>query len=348
MSAPRSTLRRQHATSTSRTAASARRTPASKRRWASNVAFCYSDDVHLPFRLSAHTPVSREGSPCPRRSSAIYAPGMATARSRSMSTLARTPRVRSGPVRGTFDEAVAAPAFGTPTTARALGIPLRPELADRTLFRAPLAPAPSPSTTSRWVAPRVPPRGARRCPAMTPRCDAEPDWGLASKLSKSYELSSSSTCRRCSIGNTRRSSHKQSRRRPRCYFHVARRVWLNDPVFRAQFPDERDSADPRGDALRMGGRARAHRKSGGKARRCSLAPFAPNPKSRSRLHGVAALRPSCFRLRACEAVRGGVIMRAAGARLHRLLLAPSRDVLATERARVPQLGTSGPATGGAP
>jgi glycosyltransferase involved in cell wall biosynthesis len=199
------------------------------------IAFCDSDDVHLPFRLSAHAACLAQAP----RAAQVFSDlrtwdgGRITVES----TLRDSTR-SLGPVRGTFDEAVAR-CFAAPQRASELGVRLPPEFADRNVFRGHVPQLIAVDHIA-WGGASMFRRDALiAVGGHDPALRRWPDWGLASKLSKSYELVFLDVpvllYRQHGAQLT-----KQQDVGSRCYFHVAQTVWLNDPVFCAQFPDERD------------------------------------------------------------------------------------------------------------
>lgn len=238
------------------------------------VAFCDSDDVHLPWRLSSHAACLEKAPHAAQVFSDLrtWDGGQITIES----TL-RDPSRSLGPVRGTFDEAVAR-CFGPPQRARDLGIPLPPDLADRNVFRGRVPQLISVDHIAWGGASMYRREALVAVGGHDSALRRWPDWGLASKLSKSYELVYLDVpvllYRQHETQLT-----KQQDMGSRCYFHVAETVWLNDPVFCAQFPDERDRLTHEA-TLRMAG-VHVRAKEWGKAKELLARAIRANPKSRS-------------------------------------------------------------------
>lgn len=197
------------------------------------VAFCDSDDIHLPYRLSAHAALLDQAPRAAQVFSDLYT------WDGDRVTVDSTLRDRNlGPVRGTFDEAIAR-SFGAPRTARARGVPLPEELLDRNVFQGRVPQLIAVDHVA-WGGASMYRRDALvAVGGHDPALRRWPDWGLASKLSKSYELVFLDVpvilYRQHDAQLT-----KQSEVGARSYHRVAETVWLSDPVFCAQFPDERD------------------------------------------------------------------------------------------------------------
>ncbi len=238
------------------------------------VAFCDSDDVHLPHRISAHAACLDKAPHAAQVFSDLrtWSGGQITIES----TL-RDPSRSLGPVRGSFDEAVLR-SFGPPVTARALGIPLPVELACRNVFRGRVPQLISVDHIAWGGASMYRREALVAVGGHDPALRRWPDWGLASKLSKSYELvyldAPVLLYRQHETQLT-----KQQDMGARCYFHVAETVWLNDPVFCAQFPDERDRLEHEA-TLRMAG-VHVRAREWAKAKELLGRAIRANPKSRS-------------------------------------------------------------------
>ncbi|MBL8740204.1 MAG: glycosyltransferase, partial [Myxococcales bacterium] len=148
------------------------------------VAFCDSDDVHLRHRLSAHAACLDRFPHAAQVFSDLRTWDGSTV---TIESTLRDPSRSLGPVRGTFDEAVAR-CFGPPESARSLGIPLPAELADRQVFHG-RVPQLIAVNHIAWGGASM---YRREALVAVGGHDAAlrrwPDWGLASKLSKSYEL----------------------------------------------------------------------------------------------------------------------------------------------------------------
>ena len=191
------------------------------------VAFCDSDDVHLPFRLSAHAALLDQ---CPDAATvfsdlAIYENGEIT----NQSTL-------RGRFEYDFDAEIEAAFAGGSRSAAELGIPLPPELSDTRVYQGRI-----PDLIAKF---HVAWGGAsmyRRSALIAVGGHDEslrrwPDWYLASMLCKNYEfvyLDTAVLLYRQHGGQLT----KQNSLGARCYRDIVYRVWKSDPVFAARRPD---------------------------------------------------------------------------------------------------------------
>ncbi len=197
--------------------------------WASKgeyVAFCDSDDIHLPFRLSAHSRLLdlHPGAAQVFSDLAMFSDGEVT----SQTTL-----------RGRFDydfDAEIESAFPKPKAARDYGIALPEPYADARVFHGRI--------TDLIAAYHVAWGGAslyRRAALISVGGHDETlrrwaDWGLASRLSKNFEmiyLDAPVLWYRQHGGQLT----KQPAIGAACYRDIVYREWKSDPIFAARRPD---------------------------------------------------------------------------------------------------------------
>lgn len=238
------------------------------------VAFCDSDDVHLPYRLSAHAALLEQAPDAAQVFSDLRT---WDGNSITIESTLRDPSRSLGPVRGSFDQAVMR-CFGQARTARDLKLPLPVELLERNVFQARVPQLIAVNHIAWGGASMYRRQALIAVGGHDTALRRWPDWGLASKLSKSYELifldvpvllyrqHEAQLTKQQDIGS-------------RCYFHVAETVWLNDPVFCARFPDERDRLTHEA-TLRMAG---VHVRAGEwrEARALLARSIRANPKNRA-------------------------------------------------------------------
>ncbi len=200
--------------------------------WAASgeyMAFCDADDIHLPYRLSAHAALLDRHPDAAQVFSdlSVYEDGRVV----SETTLrGRELGVADEP----FDELIAR-SFPPPRTARDLGIALPEELADRNVYcgRVPQLIA---ASHVAWGGASMYRRAA--VVAMgghEPSLRRWPDWYLASKLAKTYELvflDAPVLLYRQHGGQLT----KQSALGAKAYRDVVYGVWKSDPVFAAREP----------------------------------------------------------------------------------------------------------------
>jgi glycosyltransferase involved in cell wall biosynthesis len=198
------------------------------------VAFCDSDDVHLPYRLSAHAALL-DGAP---EAAQVFSE-LSTWQD-GVVTDEYTLRGRKlGPTLRSFEEEVE-DAYGSWMTAREHGLTMLPsDLLDRRVYRGRI-PQLIAVYHIAWGGASMYRRAALRAVGgHDPALRRWPDWGLASRLSKSYEqifLDVPVVLYRQHGGQLT----KQSAVGARCYHHVAYDVWKNDAMFSAKHPEVRD------------------------------------------------------------------------------------------------------------
>ncbi len=193
------------------------------------VAFCDADDIHLPYRLSVHAAVLDQ---CPEAAQvysdlATYVDGVVesetTLRGRYL-----------GPVNKEFDEALEG-AYGSWTTAEERRLPVPEKYADRRVYQGRI-PHLIATYHIAWGGASM----YRRAAIVAVGGHLEtlrrwPDWYLASRLSKCYELvyvDIPVLWYRMHGGQltTQREKGLES------YRQVVYKVWKSDPIFRTQFP----------------------------------------------------------------------------------------------------------------
>jgi len=197
------------------------------------VALCDSDDIHLPYRLSAHATLLEQSPGAAHVASDLHT--WDGEKIMIHSTL-RDPSRSLGPVRDSFDEATRR-CFGAPKTARERKLPLPPELLDRNVFQGRVPQLIAVDHIAWGGASMYRREALLAVGAHDPELRVWPDWGVASKLSKRYDLIY------LDVPVLLYRQHgsqltKQQDPSSRGYYRVAETVWLNDPAFCAQFPDE--------------------------------------------------------------------------------------------------------------
>jgi len=193
------------------------------------VAFCDSDDVHLPYRLSAHADLLDQSPEAAQVFSELstWQDGEViseyTLRGRNL-----------GPTRKSFDEEVEA-AYGSWTSARERGLDIPESLKDRRVYQGRI-PQLIAVYHIAWGGASMYRRSALvALDGHNSTLRRWPDWCLASRLAKHYEnvfLDVPVILYRQHGGQLT----KQSAVGARCYHQIAYDVWKSDPLFSARHP----------------------------------------------------------------------------------------------------------------
>lgn len=245
------------------------------------VAFCDSDDVHLPWRLAAHVELLDQTPGAAQVFSDLrtWQDGVVTVES--------TLRERKlGPSPKTFDEEIAE-AFGGFRTVAERGVPVPAEFADRRVHEG-RVPQLIATYHVAWGGASMYRRSALvDVGGHDPSLRRWPDWYLASVLSKRYPLI------HLDVPVLLYRQHgaqltKQNDLGAISYHRVAYSVWKDDPLLAARFPEVHDRV-VHAAAMRMAG---VHVRSRRWAQARELLLDAIKAKPRSRAAYTALLRSS--------------------------------------------------------